>query len=289
MKKLKISQSIVGRDSDALARYLNEIGKIPLLDAKEEIELAGRIRNGDQAALHRLVKSNLRFVVSVAKKYQDKGLKLEDLISEGNIGLMKAAERFDATRGFKFISFAVWWIRQAILHAIAEQRLPVRLPGNQLLGITKVKQVSLKLEQELERIPTIHELSAYTGFTLGKIIDYTCNTGAICSLDKVSNEESGTTMMDALADSAGAQTDQLALSSSLCIDLDRALNVLSKREQQIILLFYGVNGYPQTSLDDMQGIFNLSRERIRQLKDKAHRTLSTNCRAMLNDYFYPNV
>ncbi|WP_316813722.1 RNA polymerase sigma factor RpoD/SigA [Pedobacter heparinus] len=289
MKKLRISQLIARRDSDALERYLNEIGKIGLLDAKEEIELASRIRNGDQAALHRLVKCNLRFVVSVAKKYQDKGLNLEDLISEGNMGLIKAAERFDAARGFKFISFAVWWIRQAILHAIAEQRRLVRLPGSQLLGITKVSQVSLKLEQELERAPTINELSAYTGFTDDKVIDYTCNTGAVCSLDKITDEDTGTTMMDAIADSAALQPDQLVLNSSLSIDLDRVLNVLSKREQQIILLFYGINGYPQTSLEDMQAIFNLSRERIRQLKDKAQKTLYLNCRTVLSNYFYPNV
>lgn len=289
MKKLKISQLIARRDSDAVERYLNEIGKIALLDANEELELANRIHNGDRAALHRLVKSNLRFVVSVAKKYQDKGLKLEDLISEGNVGLIKAAERFDATRGFKFISFAVWWIRQAILKAIAEQRQMVRLPGSQLLGVSKVGKVRLKLEQELERAPTIDELSAYTGFAEDKVIDYTCNTGAVCSLDKITDEESGTTLMDAIADHTAVSPDQLAIASSLTVDLDRVLTILSKREQQIILLFYGINGYPQTSVEDLQQIFNLSGERIRQLKDKAHKTLYLNCSAVLSNYFYRNV
>jgi RNA polymerase primary sigma factor len=289
MRKFKISQSIAKGDSDSIARYLNEIGRIDLLDAAEEAYLASKIRNGDQAALHLLVKSNLRFVVSVAKRYQDKGLKLEDLISEGNMGLIKAAQRFDATKGFKFITFAVWWIRQAIMVAIAEQRRVVRLPGNQLVGIAKLHSAGVKLEQELERPPTIEELAAYSGLTEDKVIDYTGNARFSYSLDRNINDESGISLMDVIVNKDAMGADQLSIHASLSIDLNRALSVLPQREQKIILLFYGMNGHPQTPLEDMQGIFNLSKERIRQLKDKAHRTLGLSCRAALVDYFSRSV
>lgn len=289
MKRFTISPSIAKRDSDVVESYLSEIGRISLTDSKEEVRLVSAIRNGDQEALHRLIKGNLRFVVSVAKKYQNKGLKLADLINEGNIGLIKAAHRFDATRGFKFITFAVWWVRQAILQAIAEQRRLIRLPGNQLLGISRLNQAALKLEQQLERMPTVEELAVYTGFTVDKVMDYTVNAAFTYSLDNVIKEESGSTLMEVIADEATHQTDHFTLAASLSTDLNRALDILSKRERKIIILFYGLNGYPQTAIEDMQAIFKLSKERIRQLKDKAHKTLGLNCSVMLNDYFSRNV
>lgn len=285
MKRLKIAQSITNRDSDSIERYLNELRKIDLLNIEEEVNLTTRIRSGDQAALHKLIKSNLRFVVSIAKKYQDKGLKLGDLISEGNIGLIKAAHRFDATKGFKFITFAVWWIRQSILLAIEEQRYLVRLPGNQMVGFNKVSKASIKLEQELERMPTIEELAEQTEFAEDKVADYISNAAVPYSLDRVVNDSSDLTLIDIIEDRSLPGPDHITLSSSLSADLNMALNVLPKREQKIMVLFYGMNGYPETKLEDMEVIFNLSRERIRQLKDKAHRTLNRNCCAFLADYF----
>jgi RNA polymerase primary sigma factor len=286
MKRLKIAQSVTNRDSDAVERYLNEIRKIDLLNMEDEVNLTVRIRNGDQAALHKLIKGNLRFVVSVAKKYQDKGLKLGDLISEGNIGLIKAAHRFDATKGFKFITFAVWWIRQSILLAIEEQRYLVRLPGNQMVGFTRITKAGIKLEQELQRAPTIKELAEQTKLTEDKIIDYIGNAALPYSLDRVANDSSGLTLMDTVEDRSLPGPDHLPLKASLSVDLNIALNILPKREQKIMMMFYGMNGYPETRLEDMEGIFNLGKERIRQLKDKAHRTLSMNCCTSLADYFY---
>ena len=286
MKRFKIAQSITNRDSDAVERYLNEIRKIDLLNVEDEVNLTARIRDGDQAALHKLIKGNLRFVVSVAKKYQDKGLKLGDLISEGNVGLIKAAHRFDATKGFKFITFAVWWIRQSILLAIEEQRCLVRLPGNQMVGFTKVTKASMKLEQELQRMPTIEELAEQTKLTGDKIIDYMGNAVVPYSLDRVADDSSGLTLMDTVEDKSLPGPDHLTLRASLSVDLTMALKVLPRREQKIMMMFYGMNGYPETKLEDMEEIFNLGKERIRQLKDKAHKTLSMNCCASLADYFY---
>jgi len=285
MKQFRIIRSITRRDSDSLERYLNDIGKIALLSVEDEVRLARRVRNGDVVALQQLVKSNLRFVVSVAKKYQDRGLKLSDLISEGNIGLIKAASRFDDTKGFKFITFAVWWIRQSILLAIAEQQRLLRLPINQVVAIETINSAIVELEQKLERMPTVEELAEHTALTTDKIACYLNSTVRPCSLDHIPDEKNGFTLLDIIGDKNIPGTDHLSFNSSLLIDLNRSLNILPKREQKILMLFYGINGYPETSLDDMEPIFNLGRERIRKLRDKAHKTLSLKCSDTLSDYF----
>lgn len=284
MKQFRIIQSITRRDSDSLERYLNDIGKIALLSVEDEVRLARRIRNGDVVALQQLVKSNLRFVVSVAKKYQDRGLKLSDLISEGNIGLIKAASRFDDTKGFKFISFAVWWIRQSILLAIAEQQRLVRLPINQVVAIETINSAIVKLEQKLERMPTVEELAEHTTLTADKIAYYLSSSVRPCSLDHIPDEKHTFTLLDVIGDKNTPGTDHLSFNSSLLVDLNRSLSILPKREQKILMLFYGINGYPETSLDDMEPIFNLGRERLRKLRDKAHKTLSLKCCDTLSDY-----
>jgi len=285
MKQFRIVRSITRRDSDSLERYLNDIGKIDLLSVEDEISLAARIRNGDIGALQQLVKGNLRFVVSVAKKYQERGLKLGDLISEGNIGLIKAASRFDDTKGFKFISFAVWWIRQSILLAIAEQKRLVRLPINQVQAIETINRAIIELEQRLERMPTVEELVAHTALTTDKIACYLNSTVKPYSLDHITDEKSGFTLLDIIGDKSIPGSDHLTFTTSLLVDLNRSLSILPKREQKILMLFYGINGYPQTSLDDMEPIFNLGRDRIRKLRDKAHKTLSLKCCNTLSDYF----
>lgn len=278
MRQLRISQSITNRNTDSLEKYLNDIGKINLLEGDEEIRLATTIREGDRAALDKLVNANLRFVVSVAKKYQDKGLRLADLISEGNLGLIKAAKRYDHTKGFKFISFAVWWIRQSIICAIADQKRLVRLPGNQIVGITKVNRAIEILEQELERAPSTREIAENLDITEDRIIDFQYNSPLSYSLDVLINEESGFTLMDTVPDHNIPVTDASLMEESRAQDLQRFLGVLPKREQQILCLYYGLYGYPETTLDDMIPIFNLSKERIRQLKDKALKTLRLNAK-----------
>ncbi|WEK20873.1 MAG: RNA polymerase sigma factor RpoD/SigA [Candidatus Pedobacter colombiensis] len=284
MKQFRVLQSIIRRDSDSVERYLNDIGKINLLSMEDEVRLAGRIRKGDAGALQQLVKGNLRFVVSVAKKYQERGLKLSDLISEGNIGLIKAAKYFDDTKGFKFISFAVWWIRQSILLAIAEQKRLVRLPVNQVVAIDTINRAIIALEQKLERMPTAEELISYTSLSADKIFRYINSTVNPYSLHHIVDEKNGFTLLDTIDDKSIPKSDHLTFTTSLLVDLNRSLSILPKREQKILMLFYGINGYPQTSLDDMEPIFNLGRERIRKLRDKAHKTLSLNCGDTLSDY-----
>lgn len=285
MQKFRIWTSITRRDSDCIERYLNEIGKIRLLSVEEEVNLTTRIRNGDEMAVQELVKRNLRFVVSVAKKYQDRGLKLADLISEGNIGLIKAANRFDATRGFRFISFAVWWIRQSILIALTEQKRLIRLPGNHVVQINRINKVMAVLEQKLERLPTFQEVAADTMLSEDHVAHYMDNSLLPYSLDSIVNETSGFTLMETLRNNNTPQSDHLTFSTSLAVDLNRALGILPKREQLIIMMFYGINGYPATSLDDMVPLLNLGRERIRQLKDKAQRTLTKKCNHFLAEYY----
>lgn len=285
MQQFRVWTSITRRDSGSVERYLNEIGKIRLLSVEEEDALTARIRNGEESALNELVRRNLRFVVSVAKKYQDHGLKLADLISEGNIGLIKAAKRFDATRGFRFISFAVWWIRQSILTALSEQKRLVRLPGNQVVQINRINKALLTLEQELERVPTLEEVAEHTMLSADHVAHYLDNAMLPYSLDSTSEESSGFTLMDTLVDQNIPGSDHLTFKSSLSTDLNRALGVLPRREQLILMFFYGINGHPKMSLDDMEPLFNLGRERIRQLKDKAHRTLSQKCNHFLAGYY----
>lgn len=286
MQQFRVWTSITRRDSDSIERYLNEIGKIRLLSIEEEVALIKRVDQGEEMALNELVKRNLRFVVSVAKKYQDRGLKLSDLISEGNIGLIKAAKRFDGTRGFRFISFAVWWIRQSILMALTEQRRLVRLPGNQVVQINRINKAAVALEQELERVPTFEEIAEHTMLSEDHVAHYLDNALLPYSLDSIVDERSGFTLMDTLMDKNIPGSDHLTFTSSLSTDLNRALGVLPRREQLIIMFFYGINGYPKISLDDMAPLLNLGRERIRQLKDKAHRTLTLKCNRFLAGYYF---
>jgi RNA polymerase primary sigma factor len=223
MRQLKIAQSITNRDTDSIDKYLTDIGRIDLLSIDEELSLAKRIKKGDTVALDKLVKTNLRFVVSVAKKYQNRGLQLADLISEGNLGLIKAAHRFDDTKGFKFISFAVWWIRQSIMQALADQKRMIRLPGNQVLGIIKINKAADLLEQKLERLPTYEELSVATELSQEKVADYLSSAPLSYSLDMTTNEESGFTLMDTLANDNVPNTDALMMTESLSEDLNRTL------------------------------------------------------------------
>ncbi|MBB2150915.1 sigma-70 family RNA polymerase sigma factor [Pedobacter gandavensis] len=286
MRQLKIAPSITNRDSESIDKYLTDIGRIDLVNVDEELNLARRIKKGDKAALDKLVKTNLRFVVSVAKKYQNRGLQLADLISEGNLGLIKAAERFDDTKGFKFISFAVWWIRQSIMQALADQKRMIRLPGNQVLGIIKINKATDLLEQQLERLPTYEEISVATELSEDKVSDYLSSAPLSFSLDMTTNEESGYSLLDSLANTNVPNTDALMMTESLTEDLQRTLGVLPEREKWIITLFFGLDNHTALTLDDMVEVFNLSKERIRQLKDRALKTLRQNCRTpYLAEYF----
>lgn len=281
MRALKISQSITNRKSDSLEKYFNELGKYELLKIEDEIQLAMRIAEGDEVALEKLVNANLRFVISVSKKYQDKGVRLSDLISEGNIGLIKAAKRYDHTKGFKFISFAVWWIRQAILTAISDQQRIVRLPGNQVVGNTMINKATLKLEQQLERRPTADEIAEEIGFKVDKVIDHQLSSAMSISLDTPVNVENDFCLMDIIPSKSVEPVDDLLMKQSLTEDLKRCLVILPEREQRILTLYYGLYGCEETTLDDMVYIFDLSKERIRQLKDKALKTLRNSPKAQL--------
>ncbi|WGQ08660.1 RNA polymerase sigma factor RpoD/SigA [Pedobacter gandavensis] len=286
MRQLKIAPSITNRDSESIDKYLTDIGRIDLVNVEEELNLARRIKKGDKAALDKLVKTNLRFVVSVAKKYQNRGLQLADLISEGNLGLIKAAERFDDTKGFKFISFAVWWIRQSIMQALADQKRMIRLPGNQVLGIIKINKASDLLEQKLERLPTYEEISQETELSADKVSDYLSSAPLSFSLDMTTNEESGFSLLDSLVNTNVPNTDAQMMTESLSEDLQRTLGVLPEREKWIITLFFGLDNHTALTLDDMVEVFNLSKERIRQLKDRALKTLRQHCRTpYLAEYF----
>lgn len=286
MRQLKIAPSITNRDSESIDKYLTDIGRIDLVNVEEELNLARRIKKGDKAALDKLVKTNLRFVVSVAKKYQNRGLQLADLISEGNLGLIKAAERFDDTKGFKFISFAVWWIRQSIMQALADQKRMIRLPGNQVLGIIKINKASDLLEQKLERLPTYEEISQETELSADKVSDYLSSAPLSFSLDMTTNEESGFSLLDSLVNTNVPNTDAQMITESLSEDLQRTLGVLPEREKWIITLFFGLDNHTALTLDDMVEVFNLSKERIRQLKDRALKTLRQHCRTpYLAEYF----
>lgn len=272
MRALKISQSITNRNSDSIEKYLADIAKIELLSAEEEINLARKIKTGDQAAMDKLVKTNLRFVVSVAKKYQNRGLALADLINEGNLGLIKAAGRFDDTKGFKFISFAVWWIRQNIMQAISEHNRVVRLPANQVAGIMRIKKCSSELEQQLEREPTLAELSELVEMSEEKINDHLWNAPMSYSLDMQSTED-GFTLMDVLEQAGEPEPDAVLMLDSRNDELSRLLQALPVRAQEIITLFYGLYDHPALSLDDIAAKYNLGRERVRQIKDQGLKQL----------------
>ena len=280
MRQLKISQSITNRESQSLEKYLHEIGKVDLISAQEEVILAQKIREGDQAALERLTKTNLRFVVSVAKQYQNQGLTLGDLINEGNLGLIKAAKRFDETKGFKFISYAVWWIRQSILSAVAEQSRIVRLPLNQIGSLSKIHKAASKLEQEFERQPTPEELAEDLEISVDKISDSLSNAGRKISMDAPFIQGEENTLLDVLQ-STDAATDTELMMDSLSQEIKRSLGILAERDREVIILFFGLGGYAAHSLEEIGEKFNLTRERVRQLKDKALMRLRHNSKSNL--------
>ena len=275
MRQLKITKSITNRESAALERYLQEIGKEEMVTAEEEVELAQRIKKGDQKALERLTKANLRFVVSVAKQYQNQGLGLADLINEGNMGLIKAAARFDETRGFKFISYAVWWIRQSILQAIAEQSRIVRLPLNQVGSVAKVNRVLSKFEQENERRPSVDEISERIDLPEDKIDDALRAQNKHISMDAPIYEGEDGNMLDTMVNDDSPMADYQLLKESLKEEIHSALNGLSDREKSVSEAFYGI-GMPEMTLDEIGSKYGLTRERVRQIKEKAIRRLRNN-------------
>lgn len=281
MRQLKITQSITNRESQSLDKYLHEIGKVDLITAEEEVILAQKIREGDQAALERLTKTNLRFVVSVAKQYQNQGLTLGDLINEGNLGLIKAAKRFDETKGFKFISYAVWWIRQSILQAIAEQSRIVRLPLNQVGSLSKISKAFSKLEQEYEREPSPEELADILETTVDKVSDTLSNSGRHVSMDAPFVQGEENTLLDVL-ENADPDTDSTLIDESLSEEIKRSLATLTEREREIIILFFGLSGANhQLSLEEIGEKFSLTRERVRQIKDKALQRLRHTSRSRI--------
>lgn len=272
MRQLKIIRSITSRDTASLDKYLQEIGREELLSVDEEVELAQRIRQGDERALDRLVCANLRFVVSVAKQYQNQGLSLPDLINEGNVGLIKAAQKFDETRGFKFISYAVWWIRQSILQALAEQSRIVRLPLNQVGSLNKINKAISKFEQDFQRKPSSEELSEILDIDVDKISESVSVNGRHTSLDAPFSDSEDNSLMDVLTDADAPNTDSSLNQESLSVEVDRALSQLIPRERDILKMFFGIGGQEMT-LEEIALKFDLTRERVRQIKEKAIRRL----------------
>ena len=275
MRQLKITKSITNRESEALEKYLSEIGKEELVSAEEEVELAQRIRKGDKKALERLTKANLRFVVSVAKQYQNQGLSLPDLINEGNVGLIKAAEKYDETRGFKFISYAVWWIRQSILQAIAEQSRIVRLPLNQLGSMSKINRMLTKFEQENERRPSADEISEAIDIPEDKVDEAINVSGRQVSVDAPFVDGEDNSLLDVLVNSDAPMADSQLVLESLQSEIKDALKMLTLRERNIVTAFYGI-GQPDMTLEEIGTKFGLTRERVRQIKEKAIRRLRAN-------------
>ncbi len=274
MRQLKITKSITNRESQSLDKYLQDIGKEELITAETEVELAKRIKQGDQLALEKLTKANLRFVVSVAKQYQNQGLTLPDLINEGNLGLIKAAQKFDETRGFKFISYAVWWIRQSILQALAEQARIVRLPLNQVGSLNKINKAFSKLEQEYERPPSAEELAEVLEVPEDKIKESMKVAGRHVSMDApLSSSEDGGTLMDVMANGDSPKADKLLMAESLQKEIERSLSTLTDKEREIIRLFFGIGMNHGLTLEEIGSKFNLTRERVRQIKEKAIRRL----------------
>jgi RNA polymerase primary sigma factor len=285
MRQLKITKSITNRESASLDKYLQEIGKEELITVEEEVELAQRIRKGDQEALDKLTKANLRFVVSVAKQYQNQGLSLPDLINEGNLGLIKAAEKFDETRGFKFISYAVWWIRQTILQALAEQSRIVRLPLNQVSAVNKITKAMTKFEQEFERKPSADELAELVNELPEKITDSLRASGRHVSVDAPFVEGEENSLLDVMTNPDSPMADKGLVSESLSTEIDRALGVLNEREKQIIERSFGINNQPEMTLEEIGETFGLTRERVRQIREKAIRKLRAGSRnSLLRSY-----
>ncbi len=281
MRQLKITKQVTNRETASLDKYLQEIGKVDLITAEEEVELARRIKQGDRAALEKLTKANLRFVVSVSKQYQNQGLSLPDLINEGNLGLIKAAQRFDETRGFKFISYAVWWIRQSILQALAEQSRIVRLPLNKIGSINKINKASARLEQSFEREPNSEEIASELEMTEGEVKESMRNAGRHVSMDAPLIQDEDNTMYDVLRSEEATTPETGLLYESLRKEIDRAIQTLTQREADVVKLYFGLNaGHPMT-LEEIGEKFDLTRERVRQIKEKAIRRLKHTSRSKI--------
>ncbi|HTD40136.1 MAG TPA: RNA polymerase sigma factor RpoD/SigA [Mucilaginibacter sp.] len=268
MRQLKISQSITNRESASLQQYLSDIAKIPMVTPQEEVILTQKIKQGDQAALERLTSANLRFVVSVAKQYESSGLTLGDLINEGNLGLIKAAKRFDETKGFKFISYAVWWIRQSILQAINDHARIVRLPANKVGDLSKISKASSELEQHLERAATVEEIAEILEVTVEKVAGTLASASRHISVDAPFSSDEENTLLDVLQN-PGSGTDKEVMDDSLRTEISRSLTMLEKRDREIVELFFGLGGSQPLSLEEIGEKYNLTRERVRQIKDKA--------------------
>ncbi len=281
MRQLKIIKQVTNRETASLDKYLHEIGKVDLLTAEEEVELARKVRNGDNHALEKLIKANLRFVVSVSKQYQNQGLSLPDLINEGNLGLIKAAKRFDETRGFKFISYAVWWIRQSILQALAEQARIVRLPLNKIGSINKINRALSELEQKYEREPSIDEIAKAIELAPENIKDAMRSSGRHISMDAPLTEDEDGDMYEVLLSDESPSPDGNLLNDSLRKEIERALSSLTDREANIIKLYFGLNGKHPYTLEEIGEEFNLTRERVRQIKEKAIKRLKHTTRSKI--------
>lgn len=281
MRQLKITKSITNRESASLDKYLQEIGREELITAEEEVILAKKIKDGDQTALEKLTRANLRFVVSVAKQYQNQGLSLPDLINEGNLGLIKAARRFDETRGFKFISYAVWWIRQSILQALAEQSRIVRLPLNQVGSLNKINKAYSKLEQEFEREPSAEELAEVLDLPIDKVADTMKVSGRHVSMDAPFANGEESSLMDVLINHDSPRADGGLIMESLSKEIDRALSTLTERERDVVKLFFGIGLNHGLTLEEIGDKFDLTRERVRQIKEKAIRRLRHSSRSKL--------
>ncbi len=287
MRQLKITKQVTNRETASLDKYLQEIGRVDLISAEEEVELAKRIKNGDRQALDRLTKANLRFVVSVSKQYQNQGLSLPDLINEGNLGLIKAAERFDESRGFKFISYAVWWIRQSILQALAEQARIVRLPLNKIGTINKINRAFSELEQQLERPPSSDELAEFLDLSVNEVRTSLQNNSRHVSMDAplVDGDESSSSMYDLLPNDTLPGPERALVIESLQKEIDRSLSTLTSREGDVVRLYFGLNGRATMTLEEIGERFELTRERVRQIKEKAIRRLKHTSRSrMLKSY-----
>lgn len=280
MRQLKITKSITNRDSQSLEKYLQEIGKVNLLTSEEEVELAIKIKEGDHLALEKLTKANLRFVVSVSKQYQNQGLSLPDLINEGNLGLIKAAERFDETRGFKFISYAVWWIRQSILQALAEQSRIVRLPLNKIGSLNKINRALAELEQEFEREPTAQEIAEVVELTKDEVENTMSSASRHMSMDAPFKDGESNSLLDVMEDGKSKNVDHnLTYKESLNKEIERSLQTLNERQREIIKLYFGIGVPHSKSLDDIGLKLDLTRERVRQIKDKGLSLLKNTSRS----------
>ncbi len=281
MRQLKITKQVTNREAPSLDKYLHEIGKVQLITAEEEVNLAKRIKQGDQSALEQLINANLRFVVSVAKQYQNQGLSLPDLINEGNLGLIKAAQRFDETRGFKFISYAVWWIRQSILQALAEQARIVRLPLNKIGSINKVNNAFAKLEQKFQREPTSEEIATILDIAPKEVKEALKISPRHVSMDAPLKTDEDNNLYDVILSTDATSPDAHLLNDSLRCEIERSLSTLSAREADILKLYYGLNGEPPYSLEEIGKLFNLTRERVRQIKEKAIKRLKHTFRSKI--------